>query len=360
MLPEGLRTLVVSPERELEPGMTVRAAFTFRNQGGAPATGVRVRFTIPDGLVYLVGSGELDGTVLDDELGNSPLLSRGGAHIGDVLPGQERRIELAYSVAGAIENGTTIEVQAAVASFELAPVGSNVVRLVARSRPQLKNALTSIAIDAKHEPVPGTEAQVTVRLHNAGESSAHDVVIVAPIPEYSTYLAGTARVNGRELERDHGGVAFDRLYAPIVARSLAASASATLVYRIRIDTPLPDGTEIAARADVASQETPAFALAPATLIVRAAPDFAGETTTFAADPESGVRPGQRVALTLTACNAGTAAAEAVNATIELPETLVAVRGASSVERAPRARPPKRPAPLRPRKNRRRCDGSAAD
>ncbi|MDQ2991890.1 MAG: hypothetical protein M3R30_03585 [Candidatus Eremiobacteraeota bacterium] len=44
-LPEGLRTLAVSPDRELEPGMAVRAAFTFRNQGGAPATGVR-----PEGL----------------------------------------------------------------------------------------------------------------------------------------------------------------------------------------------------------------------------------------------------------------------------------------------------------------------
>ena len=38
-LPEGLRTLVVSPDRELEPGMTVRATFAFRNQGGAVATG---------------------------------------------------------------------------------------------------------------------------------------------------------------------------------------------------------------------------------------------------------------------------------------------------------------------------------
>src|SRR5579864_4202465 len=42
-IPEGLRTLAVSPERELEPGMTVRATFTFRNQGGATATGVRVK-----------------------------------------------------------------------------------------------------------------------------------------------------------------------------------------------------------------------------------------------------------------------------------------------------------------------------
>src|ERR1700739_4420953 len=93
-LPEGLRTLVVSPDRELEPGMTVRATFTFRNQGGATATGVRVRFYLPDGLVFLVGSAELDGASQDDELGNSPLLSRSGAHIGDVQPGQERRIEI--------------------------------------------------------------------------------------------------------------------------------------------------------------------------------------------------------------------------------------------------------------------------
>ena len=330
-LPEGLRTLVVSPERELEPGMTVRASFTFRNQGGAPATGVRVRFMVPDGLVYLVGSGELDGAVLDDDLGNSPLLARGGAHIGDVLPGEERRIDIAYSVAGAIENGTTIELQAAVASFELAPVGSNVVRLVARSRPQLQNALTQIAIEAKQQPVPGAEAQVGVRLHNAGESSAHDVVVVAPVPEHCSYVAGTARVNGREIERDYGGVPFDRLYAPILVRALAASASATLTYRIRIDTPLPDGTAITATAHVASQETPAFALAPATLIVRSAPQFEGERTVFAADPDSEARPGQRIVLALTVCNSGTAAAEEVSATLELPENLVPVRGASSID-----------------------------
>ena len=42
--------------------MTVRATFTFRNYGGAVATGVRVRFNLPEGLVYLVGSGELDRT----------------------------------------------------------------------------------------------------------------------------------------------------------------------------------------------------------------------------------------------------------------------------------------------------------
>src|SRR5690348_14646559 len=186
-IPEGLRTLVVSPERELEPGMTVRATFTFRNQGGAVATGVRVRFNLPDGLVYLVGSGHLDGTQLDDEHGNSPLLARAGADIGDVAPGEERRIEIAYSVAGAIENGSIIELQAAVAAFEVPPAGSNIVRLVARSKPQLENALTNITIDAPPRPKPGSEATLTLRVHNAGESSAHDVAIRMPVPQHASY-----------------------------------------------------------------------------------------------------------------------------------------------------------------------------
>ncbi|MBV8116813.1 MAG: DUF11 domain-containing protein, partial [Candidatus Eremiobacteraeota bacterium] len=333
-LPEGLRTLVVSPERELEPGMTVHASFAFRNQGGALATGVRVRFTIPDGLVYLVGSGKLEGTVLDDELGNTPVLSRGGADIGDLKPGEERCIELAYSVAGAIENGTTIELQAAVASFELPPVGSNVVRLIARSRPQLQNAFTAVTMETRGNAAPGTQAQITVRVHNAGESSARDVVVVSPIPANATYVAGSARVNGRELERDLGGTAFDRCYAPVIARTLAASASATLVYRVAIDTPLADGTAIVAEARVASQETPAFTLAPAALTVESSPQFYDDRTTLRSEPEHDAHPGQRVALILTACNAGSAAAESVTAAFELPDTLVPVRGASTIDGRP--------------------------
>ncbi len=309
-LPEGLRTLAVSPDRELEPGITVRATFTFRNQGGAPATGVRVRFNVPEGLVYLVGSGELDGTPLDDDSGNSPLLARNGAHIGDVQPGEERRIDIAYSVAGAIENGSTVELQAAVASFEVPPVGSNVVRLIARSRPQLSNALTNVHLEARHDAAPGSEVQVLVRVHNAGESSAHDVVVVAPIPAHTAYIPGSVRINGREVEREYG-TSFDRVHAPIIVPSLAASATATLLYRARILDPLPDGTQITATAQVASQETPAFALEPVALTVASQPDFSDDRTVWTVEPSHDVAPGTRVTMRLLATNAGTAPAENV-------------------------------------------------
>lgn len=313
--------------------MTVRAGFTFRNNGGAPATGVRVRFNLPDGLVYLVGSGRLDGADLDDELGNSPLLAFNGAHIGDVAPGEERRLEVAYSVVGAIENGTTIEVQAAVASFEVQPVGSNVARLIARSRPQLLNALTGVAIETRRDACPGTEAEITIRIHNSGESSAQDVVVVAPIPEHTTYLPGSARVNGREIERDLG-CSYDRAYAPVVASALSATGSAVLVYRVRIDAPLADGTRISAKAQVASQEIPAFALEPAVLVVHAAPDFGDERTSFTIDPATHVRSGERVVLTLVAQNSGTAAAESAWLSIDLPEALLYVRGGARIDGRP--------------------------
>ena len=313
--------------------MTVRASFTFRNQGGATATGVRVRFNLPEGLVYLVGSGQLDAADLDDEHGNSPLLARAGADIGDVAPGEERRIDLAYSVAGAIENGSTVELQAAVAAFELPPVGSNVVRLVARSRPSLENALTGASIESRQQELrPGGEATVTVRVHNAGESSAHDVVVVAPVPEHTSYIPNSARVNGRELERDLLA-SFDRVHAPVIVPTLPASATATLQYRVRIDDPLEDGTSIAVSAQVASQEIAAFALAPASLTVRAQADCENDRTLFSIEPAE-ASPGTRVVLRLQAYNGGTTGAQNACVSYTLPEGLIHVRGSARVDGRP--------------------------
>src|SRR6185312_1093945 len=150
-LPEGLRTLVVSPERTVEPGMTVRATFAFYNMGGAPATGLRVRFTLPDGLRYLVGSARIDDVPLDEPGGETALLASNGADIGEVPPGTERKISISYLVASTIENGATIELQAAIASLEIPVIGSNVLRLVARSAPELRNASTGVALEPVRE-----------------------------------------------------------------------------------------------------------------------------------------------------------------------------------------------------------------
>jgi uncharacterized repeat protein (TIGR01451 family) len=142
-LPEGLRTLTVSPSRIVEPGQTIHASFTFRNLGGGTATGFRVRFRLPEGLTYLVGSAQIDGVEIDEQGGLTSLLQSAGAKLGEVPAGGERRISLAYSVAPTIENGTQIGLQAALASFEVPVIGSNVVRLLVRS-----NWIIAVAADA--------------------------------------------------------------------------------------------------------------------------------------------------------------------------------------------------------------------
>src|ERR1700732_2340129 len=98
-LPEGLRTLQVSPSRYVEPGQTVHATFAFRNLGGGTATGFRVRFRLPEGLRYLLGPARIDEAPVDGEQGGlTTLLQGSGADIGEIAPGGERRISLAYSV----------------------------------------------------------------------------------------------------------------------------------------------------------------------------------------------------------------------------------------------------------------------
>src|SRR6202163_1088542 len=204
-LPEGLRTLVVSPDRTVEPGTTVRATFAFYNFGGAAATGLRVRFSLPDGLRYVPGSARVDDRALDDVRGETSLLAPNGADIGEVPPGVERRITLGYVVAPTIENGATLELQAALVSNETDVIGSNVVRLVAESAPQLENPETVASIEAVRIAEPGEEVCCAARVHNSGHATSHDVVVVLPVPDRTTYIDGSARIDGREVAIDERG-----------------------------------------------------------------------------------------------------------------------------------------------------------
>jgi uncharacterized repeat protein (TIGR01451 family) len=167
-LPEGLRTLVVSPDRMVEPGTTVRATFAFYNVGGAAATGLRVRFNRPEGLRYVPGSARVDDRALEDVRAETNLLGSGGADVGEVPPGVERRISLAYVVASTIENAATLDLQAALVAHETEVIGSNVVHLVARSAPMLDNLETVASIQAVRAAEPGEEVHIAVRVANTG------------------------------------------------------------------------------------------------------------------------------------------------------------------------------------------------
>ncbi len=331
-LPEGLRTLVVSPDRSVEPGTTVRATFAFYNFGGAAATGLRVRFSLPEGLRYVPGSARVDDRALDDSTGETSLLAPNGADLGEVPPGVERRIALSYAVAPTIENGAPIELQAALAANETDVIGSNVVRLIAQSAPALQNPETFASLEAARVAEPGEEILVAARVHNSGHATAHDVVVVLPVPDRTTYVAGSARVDGRETPIDErGGDPFGFGNATVASPALAAGATLVVEYRARIDTPLGDNTRIGLSGAVAARESPEFELARAELTVRSASRFDTDATRLVVDAPSEVEPGRRVRVALVAENDGTCAAEDVRVRLNLPEGLRYAPGSRAVD-----------------------------
>ena len=333
-LPEGLRTLTVSPGRIVEPGQTIHATFTFRNLGGGTATGFRVRFRLPEGLTYLVGTAQIDNVEIDEQGGLTSLLTSGGAKLGDVPAGGERRISVAYSVAPTIENGTQIALQAALASFEVPVIGSNVVRLIVRSQPTLQSAATKLSLSPVREVVPGAELQLRAQVHNSGQSSAHDVMVLLPVPANTTYVPHSAAVDGRP-RAGLSEVEPLGLTAPtIVASTLGPGATLDVGYRVRIDPTLDDATPITAQGAVCTQELPEFALAPVTLKIPSKPSFDGEQTSFRVETEDEVAPGQRVRAVMHLRNVGTARAKNVRVRIKLPEGIAYSAGSRAVDGAP--------------------------
>jgi uncharacterized repeat protein (TIGR01451 family) len=331
-LPEGLRTLVVSPDRVVEPGTTVRATFAFYNYGGAPATGLRVRFNLPDGLRYVAGSAKVDDRPLDDVRGETALVAPSGVDVGEVPPGVERRIALAYTVAPTIENGAVLALQAALVANETDVIGSNLVRLRVQSAPILQNPDTFTALEAVRVAEPGEDVQVIARVHNSGHATAHDVVVVLPVPARTSYVAGSTRIDGREVVLDERtGEPFGLGNASVAAAALAPGATVVVEYRARIDSPLDDNTRLALTGAVASSETAEFELARAELTVRSASRFDTDGTRLVLDAPSEVEPGRRVRVALIAENAGTCAADDVRIRLTLPEGLRYAPGSRALD-----------------------------
>jgi uncharacterized repeat protein (TIGR01451 family) len=336
LLPEGLRTLEVSPGRVIEPGMTVHAAFTFRNLGGGTATGFRVRFRLPEGLTYLVGTARMDDVPLEERGGLTTLLQTSGADIGEIPAGGERRVALSYTVASTIENGTPVTLQAAIASFDVPVIGSNIVRLVVSSRPVLQNPKTTLGLTAVREAVPGEELELNARIHNSGQSSAHDLVVLLPVPGHTTFAPNSVTIEGRSVAAGSDTEPFGVARPAIVAPMLSPGTTIDIGYRVRVDAPLEDATPITAHGSVCSQEVAEFALSPVSVKVPSTAAFAGDDTALRVESDEEVQSGQRVRIVLRAQNVGTARARKLSLKIVLPEGLVYTPSSLTIDDAPAA------------------------
>ena len=206
------------------------------------------------------------------------------------------------------------------------------MRLLVRSKPLLRNPKTIVAVTPVREVAPGEELQLRALIHNGGQSSAHDVIALLPLPAYTTYVERSARIDGRELvgpSDDPFGVGRPTIVAP----SLAPGSTIEVAYRARIDAVIEDKTPIVVRGGIGSLEAAEFALEPATLRVSSLPSFASEETTFVTDCDEEVSPGQRLRLALRLRNVGTARAQKVRAQFVLPAGVIYCAGSRTLDGA---------------------------
>jgi uncharacterized repeat protein (TIGR01451 family) len=328
-LVESLRTLVLEPSRAVAPGETIRVHFSFSNLGGAPATGVRARFAHPQGVEHLAGGDGVDDAPLSD----GSFVDPSGAAIGDLEPNGQRRVSCVFRVNGTIEDGSELVFQAALVTDQTPLVGSNIERLFVRSRPELQNSATFVTLAAPSAPRPGDAITVRAVVRNTGSSSARDVVVVLPAPDHTTYVARSARIDGRVVGGTEGE-AFDYDSSTIVSERLAPAQSVVIEYQATIDSPLGDGTRIKAFGTVGSRETSEFSISSAEIVVASPVDFDGEETGLTVVSDDVVTPGMRVPMVVRAMNTGTGIAERVQIAFTLPPGLVYSPGTAHVDGQP--------------------------
>jgi len=328
-LAETLRTLVVTPQRAVAPGETIRIEFAFSNLGGAPATDVRVRFALPQGVAHVEGEDLVD----ERPIAGESLVDAGGADVGAIDPGAQRKVACSVRVHDTIEDGTELLFQAALVTAETPLVASNIERLTVRSRPVLQSAQTLLTLSAPDAPKPEHVATIRATIVNTGSSSAHDVVAMLPVPEHTQYVPRSSRVAGRLLAGVEGE-AFDYDAGTVVAERLAPGQSVVVEFQVQIEAPLPDGTRIRAVGTVGSRECAEFDLASAEIVVQSPVDFDNDESVLRLFCDDVVTPGMRVPIALRATNAGTGDAQNVAVAFDLPHGFVYAPGSAHVDGQP--------------------------
>ncbi|MFN2449077.1 MAG: hypothetical protein ABR508_04685 [Candidatus Baltobacteraceae bacterium] len=328
-LMETLRTLVVTPSRAVTPGELLRVEFAFSNLGGAPASGVRVRFATPSGVTHVAGSDAADDGALESGTFTGP----SGADLGELSPNAQRRVACSFRVNERVEDGLELIFQAALVTDQTPVVASNVERIVVRSAPQLQNPQTTLKIAAPDRLKPGDLIAVRASIANTGSASARDVLAVIPVPAHTHYVPRSARVAGRAL-LDAGDEPFDYSADQVVAANLSPGTSVDIEYQAIVNTPLADGARITATAAISSRETGEFTIAADAIAVQSLPHFANDETALTVFCDEFVSPGTRVPMTVRAFNSGTGEAESVSVTVDLPAGIAYTPGSAHIDGQP--------------------------
>jgi uncharacterized repeat protein (TIGR01451 family) len=276
-------------------GDTLRYTITVKNTGNEDAVNVTLRDAVPPvNTTYVAGSTTLNGAVVPDAGGLSPLVNgmlihppstaTPGAMPADPSGSAPNTATLTFLVTVNLNvpNGTVISNQGFVSAVSQGlvdvpsddprtPIANDPTRDIVGNNPLLyaiKTVALQVDLGTPGVVDPGDVLRYTITVQNSAQIPATGVVLTDAVPANSTYVADTTRLNGLPVGQPDGGVAplasginisSSDLTPPLPgagAGTISPGGTATLQYDLRVNLGTPAGTLISNQAVVTSTGQP--------------------------------------------------------------------------------------------------------
>lgn len=275
----------------LMAGDRLRYTLTVKNIGSENAVNVSLRDQLPANTSYVAGSTRLNGTVVADVGGASPLQAgmlvyapentTPGALRADAsaTPANVATVSFEVQINASVLNGTLISNQGFVdgagagsGAFAEVPsddpataIAADPTRRVVGNFPLLVVQKTvALNGDANSNGVldPLDVVRYTITVNNFSALATTGVTLTDLVPANTAYVADSVTLNGAPVGAPDGGVS--PLIAGIPVNSpgaasgtVAANASAVVGFDVRVNAGVAAGTVISNQGNVASNELPA-------------------------------------------------------------------------------------------------------
>ena len=268
----------------LAAGDTLRYTITVRNTGDENATGVSLSDMIPVHTTYVAGTTRLNGGLVADPGAGVSALQAGlavnapgdasGLMRADASGNTVATVTFDVVVNASVVEGTLIANQGFVngagegsgpfverpSDDPATPVPDDPTIDIVGNLP-LVDAHKVVAIvddqNGNGAADPGDTLRYTIVVSNFGAVPATGVVLTDDVPQYTTYVADSVILNGAGVGRPDGGVS--PLIAGVALNSagqpsgtIAAGASATIVFDVEVNAGVAAGTVISNQGYVAT------------------------------------------------------------------------------------------------------------
>jgi len=318
--PQAGNEIVPSAE-ESAPGETVMYTIRWRNAGDANAGGVSLAVQLLSSeLSYVPHMTTLNGMPVPETGPVGQLLLQHGLPVGDVPAGGGGEATFTLRIGKRTADGARLGVRAEIRCDQAAPMALEAPPLGISAPPDFSDAAYNNLEAYPAGKVACDELLTyTVNYGNRGNAIATDVQLRAQLPEHTAYVPGTTFLNGEPVPDAAGSSPLFR--SPGLAVGVVGpQAYGNVVFQVRVNSDLPNGTSINCTATIECGGKYAFNTTTTRNNVSSTPDFGGpDGAHLEVSPVGDVGPGDTLTYLFNYHNRGNATATHVALRTRLPE-----------------------------------------